>query len=544
MDYQSGELGRLLNFEDRTLQRILQIQAGLGEKPMVKADGCVLTYGDAPKVAARYAAMLINAGIQPGNRVITLVSSRIELIELWLGTAWAGAIMVPINTAFRGEQLRHSIKVAEPTLIFTEEELIEPLRAVSDVVSSVKQVFIFSEKEDVNTAPVGAVPVEKFIPGAEQVEAHEAHPGDNAAILYTSGTTGPSKGVLCPHAQFYWYAVHTAESLNVTRDDILFTVLPFFHINALNSLWQAMLYGATYSFATRFSASRFWKQASSNKATITYLLGAMAQILLKKPEADIDKNNTIRAALCPATPVDMVCEFQERFGVKLSEGYGSTETSLVFSNLIGGHAPGSMGRLVDGFEARIVDENDCDVEDGQPGELLIRHREPFSIFNGYFGNPMATVKSWKNLWFHTGDRVVRDPETGIYSFLDRLVDAIRRRGENISSWEVENALMSYPDIEVAAVIGVPSDLGSEEDVMTFIVPRQGRTVDPVEVIQFLENRLAYFAIPRYWEMLNVMPETPNGKIKKHTLRERGISVATWDREKAGPVLNNSADTTT
>lgn len=531
LDYQPGELGRLLRFKDRTLQRVLQIQVGLGDKPLVRANDRVLSYGSAPKIAASYAAKLIDTGVKPGDRIITFVSSRIELIELWLGAAWAGAILVPLNIAYRGEQLRHSIETARPTLIFTEQDLIEPLRAVPDAVAAVKRVFVFTEQEQINLPSMGAVKVEKFVHDGRQIEPYQAHPGDDAAILYTSGTTGPSKGVLCPHAQFYWYAVHTAESLNIKQNDVLFTVLPFFHINALNSLWQAMLYGATYSFADRFSASRFWEQASGNGATITYLLGAMAQILLKRPASELDQTNTIRAALCPATPEETVFEFQDRFGVKLSEGYGSTETSLVFSNLIGGHAPGSMGRLVDGFEARIVDENDCDVEDGQPGELLIRHREPFSMSNGYFGNPTATLKSWKNLWFHTGDRVLRNPETGIYSFLDRLVDAIRRRGENISSWEVENALMSYPDIEVAAVVGVPSDLGSEEDVMAFIVARRGCAVEPASVIEFLKSRLAYFAIPRYWEMLDAMPVTPNGKIKKHTLRERGFSMTTWDREK-------------
>lgn len=530
--YKAGKLGRQLDFEDRTFPRILQIQAALGDKLMIKSPNRTLTYAEAPRVAANYAGKLVNAGVKPGDRIVTFVSNKLELLELWMGATWAGAIMVPINTALRGEQLRHAIKTVEPTLIFSESDLVEHLHTVKESLTSVNTVYLLGLNSEIDTTPIDNVPIKQFVCDAKPIPAHAVHPSDIAAILYTSGTTGPSKGVLCPHAQFYWYGLHTAESLGITDSDILYTVLPFFHTNALNSLWQAILCGATYSFSLRFSASKFWKDAADNNASITYLLGAMANILLKRPDSELNENHSIRVALCPATPLESNKQFYKRFGVKLIEGYGSTETNLVFSNVIGGYAPASMGRVVDGFEVRIIDKNGCDVEKGQTGELIIRNREPFSMASGYFGNPTATVKAWKNLWFHTGDLVMCNDE-GIYYFVDRLSDSIRRRGENISSWEVESTLMEHPDIETAAVVGVPSDLGSEDDVMTFILPKAGKSIDPLEIIRFLEPRLAYFAIPRYWDIVNELPKTPNGKVKKSTLREQGISDTTWDSERAG-----------
>jgi crotonobetaine/carnitine-CoA ligase len=303
-----------------------------------------------------------------------------------------------------------------------------------------------------------------------------------------------------------------------------------FHTNALNALWQAMLAGCTYSFVQRFSASRFWTQAREQKATVTYLLGAIAQILLKQPASEADRQHRIRVALSPATPVEMVEQFQSRFGIRLVEGYGSTETNYIFSNTIGRCPPGTMGKVQPGFDVRIVDENDCDVPDGTGGELLVRHHEPYSMACGYFGNAEATVDAWRDLWFRTGDRVYRDAG-GVYHFLDRIKDAIRRRGENISSWEVENALSMHPDVVNAAVVGVSSEM-TEEEVMAFVVLKEGVSPDPELLTRFLEDHLAYFAIPRFWNFVSEVPMTENGKVMKHVLRAEGVTDRTWDRERA------------
>jgi carnitine-CoA ligase len=537
----AGRLGRSLSFRDRTLPRIVQIQASLGDKVMIQTAGHRITYGEAPALAACLAGVLASAGIEPGDRVVTFLSTRREVLELWLGATWAGAILTPVNSAFRGAQLERVIRTAAPAVVITEPVLLPHIRAVPYAVAGAHTVFVIDPNGKADTKPINGATVKPFFKDAEPLPLHPARPADPAAILYTSGTTGPSKGVICPHAQFFWWGVLTGESLGINPNDVLFTVLPFFHTNALNTLWQSLLVGATYAFSPRFSASRFWSEAAQSKATITYLLGAMAHMLLKQPPSELDAAHRIHAALSPATPPEVVTQFHDRFGVKLIEGYGSTETNLVFSNVIGGHEPGTMGRVVDGFDVRIVDEEDCDVAEGQAGELLIRHREPFSMASGYFGDAEATVKAWRNLWFHTGDRVTRDAN-GVHRFLDRAVDAIRRRGENISSWEVEHALMSHPDVENAAVIGVPSEMG-EEEVMAFVATRQRRAVDPITLIRFLESRLAYFAIPRYWEFLSELPQTENGKVKKHLLRAKAPTSTTWDREKAGVQIDRGSTPT-
>ncbi len=522
------ESARSIPFASRTLPDILRLQAErCGDKLLVASQSRPITYAEAPDLAARSAGRLAAAGVGAGDRVIAFLSNGMDLIELWFGAAWLGAVLAPINTAFRDEQLRHALTVADPALVVTERELLKHLYNPAIQLSTDTRVWVTDITATANleiNQPVSPLP-----PLGEPLAAHAAQPGDPIVILYTSGTTGPSKGVICPHAQFFWWGVLTGESLDVSSEDVLFTTLPFFHTNALNTIWQALLTGATYAFVERFSASQFWAQAKQAGATVTYLLGAMVHILLKGPPGPADRDHRIRVGLSPATAPELVEQFHERFGIRLVEGYGSTETNLVMSNQIGDYSPGTMGRVVEGFEVRVVDEHDCEVPAGSPGELIIRHSEPFSVANGYFGNPKATASAWRNLWFHTGDRVFCD-ERGVYHFLDRIKDAIRRRGENISSWEVEQALLTHSDVKNAIVVGVPAEVG-EEDVMAFIIPRDGTQPDPVDVIRFLENRLAYFAIPRYLEFVDAVPETGNGKVKKYMLKERGVGPATWDRDK-------------
>jgi crotonobetaine/carnitine-CoA ligase len=254
-------------------------------------------------------------------------------------------------------------------------------------------------------------------------------------------------------------------------------------------------------------------------------------ILDARSPAPEDRGHRVRVALAPATPAELHNTFRERFGILLVDGYGSTETNAVIGCRWDDQRPGFMGRVRDGFEARVVDEDDQELPDGTAGELVLRHSAPFSFATGYFGQPEKTVEAWRNLWFHSGDRVVREAD-GYFRFLDRIKDAIRRRGENISAWEVERALQSHPDVETAAVIPVPSELG-EDEVMAYVVLRRGAEPDPVRVLRHCESRIAYFALPRYVDFVDELPLTSNGKVAKFRLRERGVTETTWDREQAG-----------
>jgi crotonobetaine/carnitine-CoA ligase len=369
---------------------------------------------------------------------------------------------------------------------------------------------------------------------ADPVEAESLLPGDPFAVLYTSGTTGPSKGVICPHAQYYWWGVNSAALLEVGADDVLCTTLPLFHINALNTLAQALLTGAHMVLEGRFSASGFWPTMAARGATVVYLLGAMVPILLAQPVTASDRAHRVRRGLGPGVPADLMAAFTDRTGVSLVDGYGSTETNFAIGATVGDAKAGAMGRIRPGFEAVVVDEHDNPVTAGVPGELVLRAGEPFAFASGYLGMPEKTVEAWRNLWFHTGDRVVRD-EDGWFRFIDRLKDVIRRRGENISSHEVEQVLLSHPSVEAAAAFPVASDL-AEDEVMVALVVRQGQALDPVALMRVCEVRMPYFAVPRYVEALAALPRTENGKIQKFKLRERGVTAGTWDRDAAGYVV--------
>ena len=242
--------------------------------------------------------------------------------------------------------------------------------------------------------------------------------------------------------------MNTARLLGMREDDVLLTTLPLFHTNALNTFYQALLTGAALVVEPRFSASGFAASLARHSATVTYLLGAMVPMLLSRPESALDRAHRVRIALGLACRERFHPEFRDRFGIGLLDGYGSTETNFVLGRLLPEQRPGTMGPVFDGFEARVFDDADNAVPDGIPGELVLRADAPFAFATGYFGMAEKTVEAWRNLWFHTGDRVVREAD-GYFRFLDRMKDAIRRRGENISSYEVEQVLLSHPDVAEA-----------------------------------------------------------------------------------------------
>jgi len=376
-----------------------------------------------------------------------------------------------------------------------------------------------------------AVPVRALPALVAPVSPADLKPHDLLTILFTSGTTGPSKGVCCPHAQFFWWGFNVLRQLALRDGDILHTTLPLFHVNAMATFFQALLNGCTQVVEKRFSASNFWPALVASGATVTYVLGAMVPMLLSRPSCPEETQHKVRVALAPGVPAHLHEVFTERTGIYLLDAYGATESNAVIGTTIDSRRPGWMGKLFEGFQARVADEDDNEVPDGTPGELLLRSGEPFAMAVGYFGMADKTVEAWRNLWLHSGDRVVRNEE-GYYKFIDRMKDSIRRRGENISSFEVERVIMSHPSVEVAAVFPVASDL-AEDEVMTAIVVKQGAALDGAELVRFCEGRLSYFAIPRFVDFVSELPRTESGKVQKFKLRERGITSTAWDSEAAG-----------
>jgi crotonobetaine/carnitine-CoA ligase len=509
----------------RNLPALLAIQLEAhGDRPLVRVGELERTVSETYEIATGFAAVLAAAGVDANDRVAVMSENRIEIIDAWLGCAWLGAVLVPVNPALRGRQLGHVLADSGARLLLIEEALLDTLDFVDERLPALERIWVFGEpggsrlgrSTEIVPAPEGEIALE------------DLRAGDTSMILYTSGTTGPSKGVLCPHAQWYWWGVKTGEILGIDRDDVLYTCLPLSHANALNTFVQALLWGATFALGPRFSASAFWTRIVEADATVTYLLGAMVHILAKGGSDPSERAHRVRVALAPATAGPLHAVFRKRFGIRLIDGWGSTETNFVLSAAMPGAPPGSMGAVTPGFAARVVDRDDEEVPEGVAGELVVRSDEPFAFATGYHGLPEHTTDAWRNLWFHTGDRVVRD-EQGWFWFRDRIKDSIRRRGENVSSHEVEAVLVDHPDVETAAVVPVPAEVG-EDDILAFVTVRSGAHVEPGELIDFCLPRLARFAVPRYLEVLEELPMTANGKVEKFRLRDRGVTATTWDRE--------------
>ena len=531
---------------DRTLPVMLARQAeAFGECPLLVFHDETWSYAHAAKVAAAMAKCLAAAGIAPGDRVALLVGNRSEFMRCFLGCAWLGAIAVPINTASRGAQLGHIFATCNAKLLVVEVGLLEALKTIGDVEIGLRTIWVVDDAAQQPSGlefDAGARAAEWKIeplpePGPE-MEPHEVAPGDTVAILFTSGTTGLSKGVCCPHAQYFWWGHHTAQLLRIREGDVLLTPLPLFHTNALNSFYQALLTGSTLVVESRFSVSRFFSSLAGHRATATYLLGAMVPMLLSRPPCDEDRNHRTRIALAPAAPPHQRAEFTRRFGIGLIDGYGSTETNFVIGATLEESRPGLMGKVRPGFSARVVDGHDNPLPAGVAGELLLRADEPYAFSSGYFGMAEKTVEAWRNLWFHTGDRVVAD-ESGYFRFIDRMKDVIRRRGENISSFEVEQVLISHPAVANAAVYPVRSEL-AEDEVMAAVVLRPSAALTPEQLLDFCQPRMPYFAVPRYIDFVSDLPMTKNGKVTKFALQERGVTAASWDREKAGYEVSRPA----
>ncbi len=526
---QAFELRQLFPPPERTVSSMLLRQAERhGQRRLVSIGGMTLTYGEAKEAAAGYAATLAAAGIKPGDRVALLCGNRAELLLAILGCAWLGAVAVPINVASRGAQLEHILSNCGARLLVIERELAPFLAPLDRGRCGLETLWLIGEGSVEGLEGLRCLP---FPPAGSGVPPHPVEPGDTFAILYTSGTTGLSKGVCCPHAQYFWWAVYTGNLIGVREGDVLMTTLPMFHTNALNAFFQALLNGATLVVEPRFSASGFMPALARHQATITYLLGAMVPMLLAQPPSDADRAHRVRIALAPAVPAQFHAEFTARFGFGLLDGYGSTETNCIMGAPLAEQRPGFMGRVLEGFSARVVDAQDNELPDGEAGELILRADEPFAFATGYFGMPEKTVEAWRNLWFHTGDRVVREGD-GFFRFMDRMKDAIRRRGENISSYEVEQVLVRHPQVENAAVFPVRSEL-AEDEVMAAVVLRSGEKLAYEALLDYCQPRMPYFAVPRYLDYVDALPMTENGKVTKYKLRERGITATTWDREKAG-----------
>lgn len=496
-------------------------------------DGPGFTYRDIHQRSRQVAAGLRAAGIEAGAKIATLLPNEPEFCELWWGCHQADAVLVGLNTELLGNFLTHALNLSESSVLVCSPDQVSKLPPIIGDLQSLTRVFVTGDYPEELESTLG-IPVEPFdsLRGdSSQAPTSESSFQDLACLMFTSGTTGPSKAVMMPHAHCYLYGQGTIDNLDFRREDTYYVNMPLFHCNGLfMQLYACLINGATAVIRTRFSATRWLDDIRAHDVTHTNLLGVMTEFVDQQPESTDEKNHCLRViAAAPAAPT-FIERFERRFGIQMVEIYGMSEVNIPLFTPLDAPRPGSCGKPYGNyFEVRVADPaTDLAVPHGEVGEIQVRPRISAGFMSGYYRMPEKTVEAWKNLWFHTGDAGRMD-EDGYFYFVDRLKDCIRRRGENISSFEVETALLDYPGIRECAVIAVPADVeGGEDEVMAIVVADD--SPDPAAIIEHCRGSIPRYAIPRYLRFANAdeIPRTSTNKIRKVELRKQGITNTTWD----------------
>lgn len=512
------------------------------DKPLVSTvSGETLTYAQTLALTERRAAGLAALGVTKGDRVLLIMNNSIDLVISWFAINLIGGVEVPCNTANRGTSLAHTANNSGATVAIIDAQYADALTDVAGELNTLGTVVV---RGDMPALPWPTVALDELDAASGAVPDAGVSYSDPAAIIYTSGTTGPAKGVVVPHAHMHTFAAHVVEQLDITDDDVYYICLPLFHANAqFMQVLPCLMTGASMVLADAFSARRWLDDLRACDATVTSLLGVMAQYIFDRPARPEDTDHRVRRMVTIPLPGVIAEDFERRFDTMCIEAYGMTEICLpTYRPVDEPLRPGSCGKALDTwFEVAIVDpETDEPMPDGEAGEIVVRPRYPYTTFLNYHAMPDRTVEAWRNLWFHTGDAARRDSD-GYYYFLDRLNDRIRRKGENVTTYDIEVALTEIPEVVDAAVIARPAQEG-EDDIKAFLVTADGAELpDPVTVLAHCAKRLPYFSVPRYLEFIGELPKTPTGKVLKRTLRAMESSDSEWDREQAGWTVKRGSD---
>lgn len=513
-----------------TIDRLLDLRADdSGGKIFLRFSSGELTFGEARRRSTGLAHGLADLGVQRGQLVPVLMSNGPGFAVTWLALSTLGAVSTLLNTAFRGPSLVHALNLSGADTVVAEAGLVQHLTDVIDELVHLRCLVVVGDVETVPEMAGVKVLDHASLCTDSSAPIASVHPvTDPAMVLFTSGTTGPSKGCVLSHR----YAVRQAElmidNLELCADDVLYCPFPMFHIDAtVMTVVPAMLLGTTAAIGDRFSASGFWDEVRRAGATVFDFMGATLTMLYKRPSLAADRDNPARLGWGVPVP-EFAADFEHRFGVKLVELYGSTDAGVpMYHPVDEPRRQGSCGRPIAQYDVRLFDEQGAEVPVDTVGEIVVRPNEPSLMSDGYYGMPAATLESRRDLWFHTGDMARRDAD-GYFYFVGRRTDSIRRRGENISAFEVEEVVKLHPGVLDAAAFGVPSDL-TEEDVMVAVVPRAGHAVAPRELIEFCVSRMGSHMVPRYVDLVESLPRTPTEKVEKARLREHGVTATTWDR---------------
>ena len=486
------------------------------------------TYKHFRNLVLQTALGLQQQGVEQSDHVLVWMPNSREQIRIFFAINYLGAVYVPINTAYKGELLEHVINISDARCAIVDTSLTSRLDGVK--LAKLERLITTGEKVETTALPTVHYD-DALLPkiGTLAPLKRTVEPWDPMAIIFTSGTTGPSKGVLASYLHLYTNAGPESWPF-VTSDDRYLINAPMFHIGGMGPMFCMAARGGSIAFVDRFNTATYWDSVRNTGATVAFLLGVMASFLEKQPEKPNDDDNPLRLVLMVPLGSNAQ-EFCDRFELTVYTIFNMTEISSPIVSEPNPTVRGTCGKPRKGVDVRLVDDNDCEVPIGTIGEMIIRADRPWAMNSGYYKMPEATAVAWRNGWFHTGDAFIQDSD-GNFFFSDRMKDSIRRRGENISSFEVETDVLAHPDIFEVAAVAVPSIHG-EDDVLICVAPVEGAALDPEEIIAFLNDRMAYFMVPRYIRIFESLPKTPSEKVLKHELRAQGVTSDTWDREAAG-----------
>jgi len=521
-----------LPVQERLISKLLEIQVrNRRDAPFLTSGVRTLSFGETAEAARRIARGFTELGVKKGDRVGVMLPNDVDFVLNWFACAWIGAVCVPLNPTYKGYMLEYVIADAGIKGIVVHTDFLSSFRDLAG--ATLDSVVWFALVGDSSAAGLdrysGKIVDYTWLthqPPAPDAAGHD--PRDPNYVVYTSGTTGPSKGVVLSSAALLAGSCTFIEIVDLQPNDKLFTPLPLFHgIASRQGVLPCLLIGAQIVIAPRFSASQFWEQVCKTEATIAHTMFGIPAMLKAQPPHALERKHKLRLMYNASHDRS----FEDRFGVPLLEAYGLIETGITIYSPHGDLRRGSCGRIHRDWEALLVDENELPVSVGDAGELLLRPKAPWIMMDGYLNKPETTLHACRNLWFHTGDFLVQDAD-GYFAFAGRQKERIRRRGENISPWEIERIVYGHPDVGLCAALGHPAKIG-DDDVRLVLTLKSGRVVSPEQLMDWLQERMPGFMLPRYIEILDDMPMTPTEKVQKSTLLEVGLTPTAWDREQAG-----------
>ena len=503
----------------------------LGDKAYILYEDREVSFAEFERMTCRMANGLAAQGAEPGDGMAILMGNCPEYLAMFHGMPRGGFYTVPVNVSLKGEGLRHVLSNSDVKYLVVDDALYPQVAELEKPVGSIEMVFVRRTTDA--ALPQGTHDVAVLLDAGFDTPDYEMAPGAISHMIYTSGTTGFPKGVVSRTQAGAVQGLRALSSIIVKPDDILYTCLPLFHANALilTASW-ALCGGAPFALDKKFSASGFWDSIRRYGCTQFNALGAMIPILMKQPEKREDADNPVRLVISAACPANLWEPFEKRFGVKIWEAYGAVDGGGLIFNF--GNAPvGSVGKPLGVGEWKLVDDEGNDAAPGEVGEFITKVPEE-SRGVEYYKDPGASAEKVHGGWHHSGDLFYTDGESNLY-FVDRKSDFMRRRGENISSFEVESIVEKHPAVAECAAFGVPSELG-EDEVMLWVTVKPGMDLDLKDLIRHCAENMAYFMVPRYVDVVDEIPRTETMRVQKGDMKKRGTTERTWDREKEMPDL--------